>query len=119
MMMSVELALASGVTDSLSSLSYPYTNELVNSFIKAWAYTYAGEEDMERFSVFGRYGAYQIDVDFRKRLHIVSHLYNGTAYGRMWGCRCRYKLNVGSVIYWASLADFNVDEFKLVSALTL
>ncbi len=45
--MFVGLVLALGVTDSASSLPYPYTNELVNSFIKARIYTRVAGEDGE------------------------------------------------------------------------
>ncbi len=117
--MSVELVHAPGVPDSASSLSYPYTNELVNSVIKAWVYIYAGDEDAESFSVFGRYGEFQVDVDFRKRLHIDTYLISGTGslpdQYHFWGCRCRAKNYMGTEINWISLAGFNVDGFKLVS----
>ncbi len=119
-MISVELVLAPGVPDSASSLSYPYTNELINSVIKAWVYIYAGDEDPESFSAFGRYGVFDVGVDFRKRLHTVTHLYSETrslpGQGQVWGCRCRRKDYVGTRICWISLADFNVNEFKMVSA---
>ncbi len=118
--MPVELVLAPGVLDSASSLSYPYTNELVNSFIKARVYTDAGDEDTESFSAFGRYGAFDVDIDFRKHLHITTHLNSGLGLLPfqywVWGCRCRDMDYVGTEIRRILLADFNVDEFKLVNA---
>ncbi len=117
--MIVELVLTPGVTDSASSLSYPYTTELVNSVIKAWVYTNAGDESGNSFSAFGAYGVFHVHIDFRKRLHLVTHLFSGTGslpgQSQIWGCRCLAKRYVGSDIYWISLADFSVDEFKLVS----
>ncbi len=119
-MMSVELVLAPGVTDSASALSYPSTNELVNSLVKALVYTHSGGEDPEHFSGYGRYGALQVDVDFRKRMHMFTLFHCGPGslpyQDQVWGCKCRSKAFVGTLIYWFSLADFNVDEFKLVSA---
>ncbi len=118
--MSIELVLAPGVTDSASSLSYPYTNELVNSVLKTWVYAPAGNEDIESFSAFGRYGVFDVDLDFRKRLHMTTHLYSAPGslpiQDQVWGCRCRFKPYVGGDIRWILLADFNVDEFKLVRA---
>ncbi len=112
--------LAPGVIDSASSLSYPYTNELVNSLIKALVYTYAGAEDGESFSASGRHGVFHVDMDFRRRLHIVTHLGNVSPslpfQGQIWGCRCRVRDYKGTEITWISLADFNADKFKLVSA---
>ncbi len=118
--MSVELVIAPGVTDSASCLSYPYTNEMVNSYIKAYVYTNAGNESWESFSAFGRYGVFDVDIDFRKRLHIIMHFFGGTgsltAQGHIWGCRRRSKSYMGTQIFWISLADFDVNGFKLVSA---
>ncbi len=119
-MMLVELVLAPGVTDSASSLSYPYTNELVNSVIKANVYIRVGHEDGESFSALGVYGVFDVDIDFSKWLHIVAYLYSvpGSPPGQaqIWGCRCRFKNYMGTLIHWISLADFDVDEFHLVSA---
>ncbi len=116
-MTSVELVPARGVADSASSLSCPYTNELVNSVIKAWVYISVGDEDSDSFSALGAYGVFDADIDFRKCLHIDTHLDSGTGsppfQGRIWGCRCRCKSYTGTFITWISLADFVVDEFKL------
>ncbi len=116
--MSVELVLAPGVADSASSLSYPYTNELVNSVIKAIVYDSVGDEDSDSFSALGAYGVFDVDIDFRKCLYIDTYL-SGTGpiptQDRLWGCRSRHKLYVGVWIYWISLADFDVNEFKSVS----
>ncbi len=121
-MTSLELVLVPGVADSASSLSYPDTNELINSVIKARVYMNVGDENTERFSALGAYGVFGADVDFRKCLHIVTYLYRtprSLPGGPIWGCRRRYKLYMGTSIYWISLADFKVDEFKLVSALLI
>ncbi len=108
------------MTDSVSSLSYPYTNELVNSFIKDRVYTRAGDEDPESFSVLGRYGAFGVDFDFRKSLHVATRLTRASGshpfQSIVWGCRCRCKVDVGTRIYWITLADFDVDKFKMVGA---
>ncbi len=118
--MLVELVLAPGVADSASSLSYPYTNELVNSVIKARVYIRAGIEDGGSFSVLGANGVFDVDVDFRKRLHIVTRLFSTPGSpprrSQSWGCRCRFTCYVGTDITWISLADFDVNEFKMVSA---
>lgn len=86
-MLSVELVLAPGVTDSATSLSCSYANELVNSVIKAWVYVCVGSEDFESFSAFRKYGVFDVEVDFRKRLHIATYLYGAPeslpGYGRL------------------------------------
>lgn len=119
--MSVELVLASDVLDSASSLSCPYTNELVNSIIKARVYVSVGTEDVNSFSALGAYGMFNVDVDFRKRLHIDTYIYSAATGSHpfhflFWGVRGCFKLYVGTEIRWFSLVEFNVDEFKLVSA---
>lgn len=78
--MSAELVLASGVTDSGSTLSYPYTNELVNSFIKAKVYIEFGDEDTGSFSALGVFGALGANCDFHKNLHVSTHLRQGPQY---------------------------------------
>ncbi len=61
---------------------------------------------------------FDVRVDFRKCLHITTHLYSETrslpGQGQVWGCRYRIKSYVGTEIGLISLADFNVDDFKLV-----
>lgn len=117
-MLSVELVIVP-VADSASSLSYPYTNELVNSVIKANVYIRVGYEDMDSFSALGQYGVFDVDIDFHKWLHIFTSFYSapGSLPGQsqIWGCRCRYEYYVGTEINWISLADFDIDEFKMVS----
>ncbi len=117
--MSLELVLAPGMTNSASSLSYPYTNELVNSHIKAQVYIHAGAEDVTSFSVLGRYGVFGVDIDFRKSLCIGTHLLGAfgsfTFQNHLWDCRCRLIVYVGTLIYRITLADFNVDKFKVAS----
>ncbi len=66
-MMSVELVVARGVTDSASCLSYPYTNELVNSVIKARVYICVGHEDGESFSATGAYGAEESEAAVQRK----------------------------------------------------
>ncbi len=118
-MMSVELVLAPGVANSASSLSYPYTNELVNSIIKATVYLSVGDEDFDSFSTLGAYGVFDIDLDFRKCLLLDTHFLSKTgsvpSQGRVWGCRRRFRYYVGTSIFWIRLADFDVNEFKSVS----
>lgn len=117
--MPIELIRAPGVTDSASSLSYPYTNELVNSLIKARVYISVGREDSQSFSAPGGLGALGADLDFRKRLHILTHF--GSTIGSLpssgfrWGCECRAKSSPGTRVCWIPLDKFNVDEFKLVN----
>ena len=117
--MSVELVRASGVADSASTLSYPYTNELVNSAIKDWVYSAFGNEDTESFSALGVFGALGVACDFRKCLHVSTHPGSEDGSlpwsGMMWGCQCRSKGYPGTRIIWISLDKFDVNEFKLVS----
>ncbi len=114
--MSVELIPAPGVADSASSLSYPYTNELVNSIIKANVYISVGDEDLESFSALGAYGVFDADIDFRKCLHIDSYQTSSIPVPAwIWGCGRLRTCYVGTFINWVSLDDFDVDEFKIVS----
>lgn len=105
--------------DSASSLSHPYTNELVNSLIKASVYIDVGSEDSRSFSVAGGFGALNAECDFRKSLHVFTNLVSVAGpfprNGWVWGCQRRAKLYPGTRIVWVSLAKFNVSEFKLVS----
>lgn len=116
--MFADLVLAPGVADSRSSLSYPYTSELVNSLIKARVYMTFGDDDTESFSTFGAFGTLGADRDFRKWLHVVTHLFSGISSlpfnVRTWGCQFKCRSYPGTIIAWASLAEFNVNEFKLV-----
>ncbi len=117
--MSVGLVLAPDMTDSALFLSYPYTNELVNSVVKVRAYIGVGDEDAESFSALGAFGTFNPDLDFRNCLYITTYSYSATgstrSHGFLWGCRCRFKPYLGTHINCISLADFNVDEFNLVS----
>ncbi len=117
--MSVELVLAPDVTDSVSSLSCPHTDESINSLIKDLIYIRIGDEDQESFSTLGGYVVSYVDIDSRKCLHLATKLSNDPGAlpfrDRLWGCRCRVQSYVGTEIYWISLADFDVDAFKLVS----
>lgn len=114
--MSVELVLSPRVPDSGASLSCPYTNELVNSLIKAQVYIHVGTEDTENFSTLGGFG---VECDFRKRLHISTHLRNSIhslPYNvSLWGCKCRGRWYPGTVIFWVSLVVFEIRAFKLVT----
>jgi len=87
---------------------------LVNSLIKAGVYTEVGVEGGENFSGPGGLGALDANLDFRKRLHIHTHLRNilGPDSSSRWGCRCRHKCYQGTRIVWVSLAGFDVNEFK-------
>ncbi len=121
--MAIELVLAPGVPDSASSLSYPYTNELVNSLIKAKVYIDIGREDEENFSTPGRFGVLDADLDFRKRLHILTNTWSASgslpASGYLWNCEYRNKSYPGTLISWISLSKFNIDEFKSVKPIIL
>ena len=116
---SVELVLASGVADSVSTLSYPYTNELVNSFIKDCVYSEFGTEDSESFSALGVIGALGATCDFRKHLHAATPPEGEDGSlpwcGILWGCECRFKSYPGTRIRWISLDKFDINEFKLVN----
>ncbi len=119
-MLSLELVLAPGVTDSALSLSYPYANELVNSAIKALVYIRVGVEDMDSFSALGAFAVLDVNIDFRKCLHIITNFSSAPdslpRLGWAWGCRSHLKHYVGTSIIWISLADFDVDKFDTVSA---
>ncbi len=112
-LMSVELALAPGVTDSALSLSYPYTNELINSLIKALIYICVGGEHAQSFSALGVFRVFDVDIDFHKWLYIVTSLYSvydprPDSDGWIWGCRSRFKYYMGTDIRWILLTDFNI-----------
>ncbi len=81
---------------------------------------FVGDEDVKGFSVLGTFGVFNVDLDFRKRLLIVTHLYSLLGmppfHTWLWGCRCRSKRYVGTSIYWISLTEFDVNKFKLVNA---
>ncbi len=97
--MSVELVLAPGVTNSASSLSYPCANESLNKVIKALVYIRAGDEDEYNFSVHGAYGVFDVNINFRKWLHLASYFnsaFSSVFSGLYWGCRCRSKYYVGT-----------------------
>jgi len=117
--MFVELVLAPGVTDSGSSLSCPYTNELVNSLIKARVYIAVGTEDLKSFSGPGGFGALDANCDFRKHLHLATHLWSDMyplPYNALLGgCGCRVRSYPGTWIYWIPLVEFDISEFKLVN----
>jgi len=118
-----ELVLAPGVPDSAFSLSYPSTNELVNSLIKVCIYRTLDSEDSEKFSATGEVGL-NAACDFRKHLHIVTHFTrvlrpdsSRPTRSLLWGCECRVKCLPGIFITWVSRAGFskfNVPEFKLM-----
>lgn len=114
--------------DSASSLSYPYTNELVNSLIKAWVYYEAGNEHSENFSQPGSEGRGPpgAERDYRKHLQVFTYLGrvipaepNSVTTRLLWGCECRTKSFPGTYIAWISGNDFSkfsVNEFKRVRA---
>ncbi len=107
------------MTDSASSLSYPYMNELVNSFIKAAVYAGVGAEDEESFTALGSFRVFDIDIDFRKRLYLSTHIFcfvNTLRSDPLWGCGSRFKYYLGTEIAWIALDDFDINEFKSVSA---
>lgn len=116
--MCIELILPPDVTDSGSSLSCPCTDELVNSLTKAWVYIVVGLEDPESFSAPGGFGISDASCDFRKHLHTTTHLWSHInshpCEVLLWGCKCRRIVYPGASIHWISLAEFDINEFKLV-----
>ena len=107
------------MADSASTLSYPHTSELVNSLIKRGAYAEFGNEDARSFSSLTGFGVLAATCDFRKHLHVDTHLAGekGSLPGSyiMWGCECRGKAYSGTRIYWFSLDEFDINEFKMVT----
>ena len=122
----IELDLAPNIIDSASTLSYPSTNELVNSLIKACVYQALDNEDSENFSASGEVGL-DAGCDFRKHLHIVTHLTrmllpdpSRPTRSLLWGCECRVKCLSGAFVACISrsgFSKFNVSDFRQVMLL--
>ncbi|KAF9444985.1 hypothetical protein P691DRAFT_777890 [Macrolepiota fuliginosa MF-IS2] len=100
-----ELGLAPGLPDSASSLSWPYTNELVNSVLKAWVYDSAFETcfgfgrlpEIEH-QLLQRFGC----ADFRKARRNEAMLYAGhSAFlkATRWNCRGPSKVTHGAQLF--------------------
>ncbi|KAF9441426.1 hypothetical protein P691DRAFT_812796, partial [Macrolepiota fuliginosa MF-IS2] len=116
------LGLAHDVPDSTSSLSWPYTNELVNSVLKAWVYDWAFETcfDFDRFpeierQLLQRFGR----TDFRKAQQNEAILYAGhSGFMRVarWNCRGPLKVTHGAQLFRVPpdqfQTRFDVVEFK-------
>ncbi len=119
---SLELVLAPGVPNSAASLSYPYTNELVNSFLKAYIYVKVGEENKRSFFVSREPGSLSAKCDFRKRLHTHTHLSRSDFLFQhmLWGCVSEARFFPGTVlecIPGSEFHKFDLVEFKSVSLL--
>ncbi|KAF9444915.1 hypothetical protein P691DRAFT_777939 [Macrolepiota fuliginosa MF-IS2] len=114
------VALAPHVPNSASSLSYPYTTELVNSIIKAEVYGWTGHicarladaPELE-FQLLQRHGC----VDFRKSLHIFATLNRVCTYTEYLACNGRQK-SVGDTVLFrlcpGEFSHFNTFEFQKV-----
>ncbi|KAF9442926.1 hypothetical protein P691DRAFT_844715 [Macrolepiota fuliginosa MF-IS2] len=75
----------SGVPDSASSLSSPYTNELVNSLLKAYIFYWIHHTFLypsEYSSIDPRLLQQFQHTDFRKSLHVEATLYSSPKYGQ-------------------------------------
>ncbi|KAF9447987.1 hypothetical protein P691DRAFT_730472 [Macrolepiota fuliginosa MF-IS2] len=118
-----ELGLAHGVPDSASSLSWPSTNELVNSMLKALVYDWAfdtcfihgdlPEIECQLLQRFGR-------VDFRKVQRNWVMLYaglDGVLGTTRWNCRGGLKITPGAQLFHVPQDQFrtwfNVIKFKV------
>jgi len=102
------LVLAPGVPDSAASLSYPYTNELINSLLKAYVYVEVGGEDPAGFPVLRESRRSDADCDFRKRMYIWS-TWPGpvrTFGSWLWGCYSHMKGVPGAEIGYISPSGF-------------
>ncbi|KAF9449078.1 hypothetical protein P691DRAFT_703813 [Macrolepiota fuliginosa MF-IS2] len=115
-----ELILAHGVADSASSLSWPYTNELVNSMLKACIYGWAfdtcsrfGASPKIESQLLQRFGC----ADFRKARQNQAMLYAGCRHFMaytLWGCYGRRKIIRGTQLFHAPRDEFreNFDATK-------
>ncbi|KAF9441856.1 hypothetical protein P691DRAFT_811951 [Macrolepiota fuliginosa MF-IS2] len=123
--MNPELGLAHGVPDSASSISWPYTNELVNSVLKASVYDWAfgacfnfgrfPEIERQLLQRFGR-------VDFRKARRNGAMLWAGHSgflnTGR-WNCCGHSKITHGAQLLRVPRDQFQAwfDVVKLKAAI--
>ncbi|KAF9441320.1 hypothetical protein P691DRAFT_585355 [Macrolepiota fuliginosa MF-IS2] len=119
-----DLILAHGVADLASSLSWPYTNELVNSVLKACVYDLAFDicfqwgnlPDIEH-QLLQRFGR----ADFRKVRQNEVMLYAGYDNfmpWRRWGCYAHCKFIRGTQLFCTPRDEFresfDVTKFKAV-----
>ncbi|KAF9443699.1 hypothetical protein P691DRAFT_808462, partial [Macrolepiota fuliginosa MF-IS2] len=119
-----DLILAHGVADSASSLSWPYTNELVNSVLKACVYEWAFDACFQWGSLpeiehqflqrFGR-------ANFRKARQNQVMLYaghSGFVFGGRWGCDGHFKFIRGTGLFRVPRGEFqkkfDIIKFKAV-----
>lgn len=117
--MSTELALAPGVPNFASSLSYPQKDEIANFIIKTMAYISIGVEDSWSFPAPGGVDKLNAECDFRKHLYVHTEFWSTFMmprlfHGNFWGYKCRGKLYLRTRIFWIPLAGFDVNGFKLV-----
>lgn len=122
--LTLELVLAPGVLNSAASLSYPYTNELVNSFVKTCVYGWAGGEDPHSFPVPRTAGGLDGHRDFRKWLFTYTNFVpTGHVFdSRLWGCGSQAKVFRGVRIDFISYNKFPgsaIVEFKSVNIFIL
>ncbi|KAF9447439.1 hypothetical protein P691DRAFT_671520, partial [Macrolepiota fuliginosa MF-IS2] len=119
-----DLILAHGVADSASSLSWPYTNELVNSVLKAWVYYWAFDTCFQwgnlpeiEHQLLQHFGC----ADLRKARQNQAMLYAGHSnFGSYvcWNCDAYSKLIRGTRLFRVPRdqfqKNFDVTEFKAV-----
>ncbi|KXN85938.1 hypothetical protein AN958_10699 [Leucoagaricus sp. SymC.cos] len=114
--------LAPTADNSAISLSFPSTNEFVNSIIKASTYSFIHEacQDISGHPNINS-GLRQIfaQADFRKALYIRTTLseQGSLRSGKIGNCPGRMQITDGSLIFWSSHGGFSndrVDNFKRV-----
>ncbi|KAF9442369.1 hypothetical protein P691DRAFT_779436 [Macrolepiota fuliginosa MF-IS2] len=109
-----ELALAHGLPDSASSLSWPYTNELVNSVLKSCVYDWAFETcfNFGRFPEIERPLLRYFDrADFRKALRNDTMLYaghSGFVNAIRWDCDGHSRVSRGTELFRVPRDRFRV-----------
>ncbi|KAF9442342.1 hypothetical protein P691DRAFT_714489 [Macrolepiota fuliginosa MF-IS2] len=119
-----DLILVHGVADSASSLSWPYTNELVNSVLKACVYYWAFDvcfqygdlpdiecQLLQRFSCADFHKARQNEV-------MLYAGYSGFVFRGRWGCDAHSKFIRGTQIFRTTQdkfrENFDVTKFEAV-----
>jgi len=120
---SLELVLAPEFRDSASSLSSPYTNELVNSLIKAFVYKHVAC-GFSRRPYYPIENKDEIDCDHRKNLHVATsisrtlNLNPDVVFCTIFrSCRCYAKAILGTRIMWlrgSEFRKFDIAKFKQV-----
>jgi hypothetical protein len=115
--------LAPGFPGSASSLSHPYTNELVNSLIKAWVYHYV-TRGFSKHPYDPLENRDEVDCDHRKNLYVATsvsrtlNLNPDAPFRRtFWSYQCYAKATIGTRITWlrgSEFRKFDIAEFKQV-----